>query len=417
MPWLERDPSGYYHVAFRFGDCRFKRSLRTKKKNEAEARRIRLEENTRLVESGRLTIPDGADPATFLLSDGKLEQGQSIPRSLRLAKLCDDYHQSLPDGTMEANSLYTAAIHMHHLERGFGPNYHVRELKLEDLQKYVARRSKQKGTRGRPVSPTTVKKELTTFSSVWNWARLRGYVDGPFPNKGLRYPKTVEKPPFQTWRTIERQIMRGGLSQHEQNELWGCLFLSLEEITELLAHIKKAARQPFLHPMCFVAAHTGARRSEILRSETNDFDIEGSLVVIREKKRARGRRTTRIIPLSPALRDVMSAWLGSRPAIKHAFSRNSDTSVYSRSPSDHMPISVDESSRCLKQALRGSRWEKIRGWHIFRHSFISNCAARGVDQRMIDAWSGHQTEEMRRRYTHLFPDTQHDAIRLALGES
>ncbi|MEZ6150377.1 MAG: hypothetical protein R3C09_09665 [Pirellulaceae bacterium] len=29
-----------------------------------------------------------------------------------------------------------------------------------------------------------------------------------------------------------------------------------------------------------------------------------------------------------------------------------------------------------------------------------------VDQRMIDAWVGHQTEEMRRRYRHLFPHKQ-----------
>jgi hypothetical protein len=25
-----------------------------------------------------------------------------------------------------------------------------------------------------------------------------------------------------------------------------------------------------------------------------------------------------------------------------------------------------------------------RGWHCFRHSFVSNCSARGVDQRLID---------------------------------
>ena len=61
--------------------------------------------------------------------------------------------------------------------------------------------------------------------------------------------------------------------------------------------------------------------------------------------------------------------------------------------------------------------EKIRGWHVFRHSFISNCAAKGIDQRMIDRWSGHQTDEMRKRYTHLFPDSQRQAIQLVFGGS
>jgi integrase len=53
--------------------------------------------------------------------------------------------------------------------------------------------------------------------------------------------------------------------------------------------------------------------------------------------------------------------------------------------------------------LRGTRWEVIRGWHVFRHSYASINACRGVDQRVIDADLGHQTEEMRKRYQHLFP--------------
>jgi len=39
-----------------------------------------------------------------------------------------------------------------------------------------------------------------------------------------------------------------------------------------------------------------------------------------------------------------------------------------------------------------------------------------IDQRTIDAWSGHQTEEMRKRYTHLFPDQQQKAMRLIFGK-
>ncbi len=65
----------------------------------------------------------------------------------------------------------------------------------------------------------------------------------------------------------------------------------------------------------------------------------------------------------------------------------------------------------LKRALAGGRWSMVRGWHVLRHSFISNCAARGVDQRLIDAWVGHTTEEMRRRYRHLLPDHSARAIR------
>ena len=46
----------------------------------------------------------------------------------------------------------------------------------------------------------------------------------------------------------------------------------------------------------------------------------------------------------------------------------------------------------------------------YRHSFASNLAAAGVDQRVIDEFMGHQTEPMRKRYRHLFPKTRRSAI-------
>jgi len=62
MAWLERDPSGFYHVAFRFGNRKFKRSLRTKHKRAAEAVCLRLDENIHLAHRGRLEIPTGVIP-------------------------------------------------------------------------------------------------------------------------------------------------------------------------------------------------------------------------------------------------------------------------------------------------------------------------------------------------------------------
>jgi integrase len=57
----------------------------------------------------------------------------------------------------------------------------------------------------------------------------------------------------------------------------------------------------------------------------------------------------------------------------------------------------------------------IRGWHTLRHSFCSNCAAKGIDQRIINAWMGHVTEEMARRYQHLFPSNEQKAMAELFG--
>lgn len=63
MASLQQDPSGKFHVIFRFAGTRYKRSLKTAHRRQAQAACIRLEENVRLVESGRLELHDGADVA------------------------------------------------------------------------------------------------------------------------------------------------------------------------------------------------------------------------------------------------------------------------------------------------------------------------------------------------------------------
>ena len=52
---------------------------------------------------------------------------------------------------------------------------------------------------------------------------------------------------------------------------------------------------------------------------------------------------------------------------------------------------------------------------VLWHSFASNCAVAGVDQRVTNEWMGHQTEEMVRRYRHLFPEQQRQAIDKVFG--
>ena len=56
------------------------------------------------------------------------------------------------------------------------------------------------------------------------------------------------------------------------------------------------------------------------------------------------------------------------------------------------------------------RCGEIRGLHCLRHSFISACASKGVDQRLVQEWAGHMNEATSNRYRHLYPSTQQEAI-------
>ncbi len=401
MSWLE-ERGGQFHLGVRLGAQKLKRSLQTSDREEAEDIQKRFDRRLKLVEKGDLAIPPDADPITFLISDGKLTTPVSVSPGMRLGVLCTRYLAEIPAESLEKNSAYTIGIHFNHIRRVLGDNLRVDRLVFADLQKYVDTRSLEPGRRGKTVSPVTIKKELSSFSSLWSWATRMSLVKTAFPNKGLRYSKTDEKSQFQTWEEIERRIAAGGLTENEQEDLWRGLYLTIGEIEQVLDFVEKSARHPVIYPMLVVAAHTGARRSEILRSEVSDFDFKGNTVRLRELKKARGRRTLRSVPLSGRLRKVMTELLSSVKG-KYAFSFNG------------APFTAGEASHHFEQVMLGSKWEKIRGWHVFRHSFISNCASQGIDQRMIDAWTGHQTEEMRKRYRHLFPATQQAALNTVFG--
>jgi site-specific recombinase XerD len=57
----------------------------------------------------------------------------------------------------------------------------------------------------------------------------------------------------------------------------------------------------------------------------------------------------------------------------------------------------------------------VRGYRVLRHSFISALASEGVDPRVIDEVVGHQSEEQRLRYRHLYPAVMQEAVRRVFG--
>lgn len=241
-----------------------------------------------------------------------------------------------------------------------------------------------------------------------------------------------------TMAEVKKQIEAGG----DPNALRECLYLTAAEVAGLLAHVREVAAHPWIYPPFCFAAHTGARRSEILRALTADVDFDRNAVTVREKKRARGKQTTRRVPLTPILREVLQNWLAAHPggpalfgqagmvarskmrsaATGHKGEKTRASSlkgrvagVRKREATAPGSLTRNEVHDHFRRALAGSDWEGVRGLHVLRHSFISACAAKGVDQRLIDEWVGQQTEEQRKRYRHLAPGVQQDAINGVFG--
>jgi integrase len=354
---------------------------------------VRTEELLTSLKRGLRQIPPGISITEFMDLDGNppVDPEHTEYKPTTLTDLRDAYVTTFSNGAIEANTLYTAKIHLTHLEETLGKRFLLSGLTLRKLQSHIDRRCPG-------VTPTTAKKELDTFRSVWNWGERSKLVTGKFPSAGLVYPKTDEKLPFMSWPEITRRLKAGG----NPDELWECLYLTAKEMSQLLAHIEKRKAPSWVYSMIATAAHTGARRSELIRAHVEDVDLVGGVLTIREKKRSRSTRTTRRVPIDGFLRKILTERLKIQKGKTYLFGTGD------------RPLSVQSTQKAFVRVLAKSKW-KIRGWHVLRHSFISACALKGIDQRMLQEWCGHQTAEMSRRYTHLLPSTQSDAIARVFG--
>ncbi len=272
------------------------------------------------------------------------------------SQLCQNYFDSIPADAIEDSTRRGMKIHVNHLERILGRHFPIQALAGADLQRYIEQRSKGKGIHGRKLSAATIKKELITLRTIWNWSLHMGLVKRPYPNRGLRFPKLVEKPPFQTFAEIAERVARGNLKAAEKADLWDCAFLTLEDIPELLEHVRTNANQPFLYPMFVFAAHTGARRSEMMRSLLTDIDFHSKSAIIHEKKRVRGKLSTRRVPLSPLLITVLKDWLANHPGGVHTFAQLLEVERSKKVRTEFTPLTTDEAHDHFKRILSGTKW-------------------------------------------------------------
>jgi len=273
------------------------------------------------------------------------------------------------------------------------------------VQRYVNKRLSEKW-RKKPISGRTIDKELVTFRQIWQWARLRGHAKGSCPiidEQGKRIvsiPKRAEKERFQTWQQITRRINRESLNTKQAASIWESLFLDEQNVADLLEHVREHASQPFIYPMFAFAAYTGARRSEIIRSQVDDFDFEQRLVRIREKKRKKDlASSTRFVPLNQHLVSIMQDWFDEHPGGKYTISIGEWIELVVPKPPN-----PDLAHNAFKNPLKNSKWSVVRGFHVLRHSFGANLARSGrISSGVIGKWMGHSTEDMRELYQHLFP--------------
>src|SRR6185312_16797100 len=167
------------------------------------------------------------------------------------------------------------SLHFRHLVRIMVGGSRLVELKRADLQRYVDKRSQEwidpnvyrrkrcekqstkpkrnfKKPRPPKVEPpdkpkchpsaATIKKEIATFRTAWNWARWHLDLAPEFPGSRLDYAKIDEGLPFMTWDEAERRISAGD----DPDKVWEAVYLRPEETANVLECVKARPVSPWV---------------------------------------------------------------------------------------------------------------------------------------------------------------------------
>jgi integrase len=307
-------------------------------------------------------------------------------------------------GHLAESHRYTIGVHLRNLKKKVPGKLDqpLDQISYRDLEGFIQGRLKER-------SRTTVSKERETVLQFFDWAVARAYLTKP-PTEELAPVKTDgnRSSKFKTVEEIEAIIARGGLTTAQEWALWDWLYLTPTEIADLLATVRERARWEVSFILHALPSYTGMRRSELLRLQWIDVAFDHSTLPARSRKQSRQEvETQRQIDLHPELKTILIGWQKQRPKGQYVLCDDDNL----------RPLTPREANSRFWQPLRGTKWclcsHKNRfklGFHVYRHSFASNLAAAGVDQRVIDEWMGHQTESMRRRCRHLFPKDRRSAI-------
>lgn len=150
--------------------------------------------------------------------------------------------------------------------------------------------------------------------------------------------------------------------------------LSVDEVHQLLTDACHASPD-ILYPFLFVAAYTGARRSEVLKLKRADVDLHMGLIHFRNTKNGEDRS----IRISKRLKEFLE---------KHLASHDSDYAI--PDPEEKM-IGRQRLQRAVRRFKKYFPNGKDWGPHALRHSFAYNFLKQGGNMYQLQAILGHKS--------------------------
>lgn len=409
-----------FYVRFRHAGSQFKRSLETKDEAFAQYRLTQIKTFLEGIKRGHEIVPAEVAPGPFIVSLGNVKLEVQSPPPTPNPGPGSDVDITIPDVLEDylkyrsrKNSdgyVYTQRCHFSRFSQYLNqPSVHsltsITGVMLEDFLWDALSDLQASSRRG----------YRATLKPFFKWLEDRGFIEGSPAAALASIPDDSDQAEFWSTDQIESHAREHGLDDHMMREQWKRVYFDKDEIHDIIDTVRERSASPVSVLLHAIPAYTGCRRGEILRLRHEDINKEHQLITFTSRKQSRKQRETRrIMPIMDDLQSILDDCL---PAIRDECAAFECSDYVLRHPGNGKQINGDRSYSLLRQPLRGTKWQ-VPGknewfkvlFHNYRHSFISNLACDGTDQRFIDKWVGHTTEKMSRLYRHFFPSAQREAI-------
>ena len=160
-----------------------------------------------------------------------------------------------------------------------------------------------------------------------------------------------------------------------------------------------------------IGLFTGQRLETCVLLKWSAVDFETNTIVATPGKTAKHDREPLVLPLLPALREELITWKGTRPskspyilpdcAAQHLAGSDATSHRFQRLFNRlKMPMYADGIGKGLNGACKCA----TVSFHSFRHTFVTLAIQAGVHPEIVRRITGHDSDEMRKHYTHITPE-------------
>jgi len=156
---------------------------------------------------------------------------------------------------------------------------------------------------------------------------------------------------------------------------------------------------------------TGLRSEELLGLEPKGIEPDGSVIhIYQAAQRAGGKMLDEVGPPKNkfSVRDVPVPLMARKYAVE--LRNTSDRFIWQSQKGKAKPYDEEHFRRNCVEEIKTLIPDKHLTPHCFRHSYVTQLQAHGVDEMTISALVGHSKESMTNHYTHVQPETKRNAV-------